>query len=160
MRYIGFGLILLGAYMLMYRQRQASDEEILHLEELTALFKHIERRVSSYFESPREWATSFKSSDEKISSALAEIRGGVPPSAALEKTLSKRKTRHGVDKTVLECISMLGGDDLESERDKIARASTMMSEHLREERVRLADTARVRSAMIALVALGAVIILV
>lgn len=146
--------------MLIRRERLLADERIGFLEELGSLFRHIERRVSAYFESPREWAASYHSSSGNISAALLKIKEGAAPSVALTDAAIEAKARHGVCDEVIKYISMLGGDELCAERESITRASALMAEHIAEERARLTDGARVRSAVIALIALGAVIILI
>jgi hypothetical protein len=157
---LGFGLILAVAYILMRRERTSADEEIKFLSELGALFRHIERRVSAYFESPREWAASFSARDERISLALAKIRRGVDPSSALSDAVRGEKSRHGADGEVLKCISMLGADELVCERESIIRANSLLDEYIAKESARLTERARIRSALIALISLGAVIILI
>ena len=160
MKYIGLGLILLGAYLLMRRGRLKLEEEVGFIEEMASLFGHIKRRVSAYFESPREWAASYEAKDGEIAIALSEIRDGASPSNALYNAVKSRKIQHGSYEVLHECISMLGRDDLSVERESISKASERLSLLARTEREQATETSRVRSVLFVFVSLGALIILI
>lgn len=160
MKYLGLALIFLGTYMIIQRQKRAMMREAGFVEELASLFGHIERRVSSYFEGPREWAASYRAKDGEIAYALKRIESGEAPGCSLSDAVKSRKTQHGWYKTAMECISMLGKDELGKERESISRASEKMAELARAEKENATRVIRVRSVLFVLVALGAVIILI
>ena len=160
MRYIGFCLVLLSAYLIIRRERVKLDGVVEFLEELSSLLCHIECRVTSYFESPREWAASFEAKDGEIATALDKIKHGSAPSVALAEALKMKKSLHGVREDVSECISGLGGDELCLERERIGEASERIKELASAERARAEEVKKIRSALFVLISLGAVIILI
>ena len=136
------------------------DADISFLDELSGLFSHISVRVSSYFESPGEWARSFSAKRDEIASALDKIKHGVPPSVALTDAVKTGLPRHVSREEVVECIRVLGGDELSIERERIVTADGRMKEIASRARAEADEANKIRSALFALIALGAIIILI
>lgn len=160
MRYLGFGLLFFAALLVIRRRGRRGEEYLSFIEELSELFLHIEVRVGSYFEPPSVWASSFKAKSPHLASALFDIRQGRSPKDALLQALDGAKSLHGVGDTLTGAVNCLGGDELCSERDGVARARRLIDDALGDEQKRIKDSLRLGAALTLLLLLGGVIILI
>lgn len=160
MKYFGIALLLVSAFLFASGYKSRREGETAALCDLLLLLRHIEERVTLYFEPPRAWASSFVTDNKELGSLMLCIReGGALSDAFGESAFSRRLSARALELATGAFAEM--GRGCAADEGRVAAKYRKEAEQLlSEERERARAGSRLAASLSLLLSIGVAILII